>query len=67
MRSAVTLEGILLRNLPLRIPTNENVDIRGMNIDYLTQTLIDRFGKNHIISVMPYYIFNARRLYLSKG
>ncbi len=67
LRSVVTLEGILLRNLPLRIPTNENVDIHGMNIDYLTQTLIDRFSKNHIISVMPYYIFNARRLYLSKG
>ena len=48
-------EGDSLRNLPLRIPTNENVDIQSMNIDYLAQTLIDQLGKNHVNYVMPYY------------
>jgi DNA-directed RNA polymerase subunit RPC12/RpoP len=55
LHSAVILEGIILRNLPLRIPTNENVDIQSMNIDYLAQTLIDQLGKNHVNYVMPYY------------
>lgn len=59
LRSAVILEGILLRSLPLRIPTNENVDIRNVKIDYLTQTLIDQLGKNLVNYVMPYCIFNG--------
>ena len=44
LRSAAILEGILLRNLSLNIPTNESVDIRGLKIDYIGQTIIDQLG-----------------------
>ena len=58
LRSVVILEEILLRNRPLNIPTNESVDIRGLKIDYIAQTLIDQLGKNRvIIRVIPIILF----------
>ena len=63
LRSTVILEGILLRDIPLRIPTNENVDIRGKKVDYLDQTLLDKLGKNHLMIIIIIIHFIIQKMY----